>query len=305
MAPKPPRIDLHGLATDAGAAERGSAMGPEALRIAGLAETLAELGRTVEDKGDFRAPPGPRTAERRRREILAVAAEASARGYGTLKAGGVPVFMGGDHSISIGSVSGIARWCAERSQELFVLWFDAHGDFNTPTISPSGNLHGMALALLCGEDEFDDAFGGAWRQDVDPANVTLFGTRSIDAGERTLLHDRGVEVIDMRTIDEQGATVPIRRLIDRVRAAEGHLHLSLDIDAMDPTIAPGVGTRVPGGLTYREAHLVMELLHDAGIVGSLDVVELNPFLDQAGQSARLLVDLTASLFGRQIMGRRG
>ena len=297
-------IDLHGLATDAGAAERGAVMGPEALRIAGLLEAISRLGHAVEDKGDFRAPPSPRTAEKRRAEILAVASEASRRGYETLKSGGLPMFLGGDHSISMGSVSGVARWCAEQRRELFVLWFDAHGDFNTPAISPSGNLHGMALALLCGEDEFDDAFGGPWRHAVDPANVTLFGSRSIDADERALLEERGIEVIDMRTIDEHGATFPVQDLIDRVTTARGHLHLSLDVDALDPSIAPGVGTTVPGGLTYREAHLVMEMLHDAGIVGSLDVVELNPFLDHGGKSARLLVDLVASLFGRRIMTRR-
>lgn len=299
-----PPIDIHGLATDAGAAQRGAAMGPEALRIAGLADTLAGLGYRVDDKGDFRVPPAQRTAENRRREIIAVAAEASARGHRSLAAGHCPVFLGGDHSISMGSVSGVAKWCAEHRKALFVLWFDAHGDFNTPAISPSGNLHGMALALLCGEPEFDDAFGGAWRIGIDPENVTLFGTRSIDADERALLDARGIEVVDMRTIDEQGATAPIRRLIDRVEAADGHLHVSLDIDAMDPSIAPGVGTIVPGGLTYREAHLVMEMLHDAGVVGSLDMVELNPFLDHGGKSAHLLVDLAASLFGRRIMGRR-
>jgi len=198
----------------------------------------------------------------------------------------------------------VARHCAAAGRELFVLWFDAHGDFNTPGISASGNLHGMALAMLCGEDEFDDAFGGAWRMAVDAANVTLFGTRSIDAAERLLLDERGVEVIDMRTIDELGATVPIRRMLERIADSGGQLHVSLDIDAMDPTFAPGVGTTVAGGLTYREAHLVMETLHDSGLVGSADIVELNPFLDHAGRSATLLVDLAASLFGRQIMSRR-
>ena len=280
-------------------------MGPEALRIAGLVEALSGLGYTVMDKGDVRPALSDGTADKRRAEILQLANDASARGYATLKTGGLPIFLGGDHSVSMGSVSGVARWCAEQHKELFVLWFDAHGDFNTPGISPSGNLHGMALALLCGENEFDDAFGGAWRGEVDPQNVTLFGTRSIDAGERKLLDERGIEVIDMRTIDEQGATIPIRRLIERVTEADGHLHLSLDVDAMDPSIAPAVGTTVPGGLTYREAHLVMETLHDAGIVGSLDIVELNPFMDHAGKSALLLVDLAASLFGRQVIKRRG
>lgn len=298
------RIELIGLATDAGASARGATMGPEALRIAGLAETLQALGHTVIDRGDFRPEESGPKPERRRAEILAVANHASAAGLDVLNAGGLPVFLGGDHSISMGSVSGVARWCAEHRQELFVLWFDAHGDFNTPEISPSGNLHGMALALLCGEDEFDDAFGGAWRGEVDPAHVTLFGSRSIDAGERALLEARGIEVIDMRMIDEEGATIPIKRLIERVAAVGGHLHLSLDVDAMDPGIAPAVGTTVPGGLTYREAHLVMEMLHDAEIVGSLDIVELNPFLDHAGKSALLLVDLAASLFGRKIMSRR-
>lgn len=299
------RIDLHGMATDAGAADRGAVMGPESLRIAGLAEVLVGLGHKVADKGDVRFASAERTPERRRADVLAIAAEASARGQETLRTGGLPVFLGGDHSISMGTVSGVAHWCREADKELFVLWFDAHGDFNTPGISPSGNLHGMSLALLCGEDEFDDAFGGAWRAEVNPANVTLFGARSIDAGERALLEARGIDVVDMRMIDEQGATAPIRRLIEKVTAANGHLHLSLDVDAMDPAIAPGVGTVVPGGLTYREAHLVMETLHDAGIVGSLDLVELNPYLDHAGMSARLLVDLTASLFGRRIMSRRG
>lgn len=300
----PLSLDLHGLATDAGASERGALMAPEALRIAGLAETLAELGHSVDDHGDFRPSRTPRTAENRRREIIAVAAEASMRGYQSLKSGRCPVFLGGDHSISMGSVSGVAKWCAEHDRELFVLWFDAHGDFNTPAISPSGNLHGMALALLCGEPEFDDAFGGSWRIGIRAENVALFGTRSIDPGERALLEARGIEVIDMRTIDEQGATMPVRRLIERVAKVDGHLHLSLDIDAMDPSIAPGVGTTVPGGLTYREAHLVMEMLHDADIVRSLDIVELNPVLDHAGRSARLLVDLAASLFGRQVITRR-
>lgn len=298
------RIELLGLATDAGASARGATMGPEALRIAGLTETLEQLGHTVVDRGDFRPEESGPRPERRRAEILSVAIEASNTGLDILRNGGLPVFLGGDHSISMGSVSAVARWCAERGQELFVLWFDAHADFNTPAISPSGNLHGMSLALLCGEDEFDDSFGGAWRGQVDPGNVTLFGARSIDAGERALLEDRGIDVIDMRTIDEQGATAPIRQFLERVAAANGHLHLSIDVDALDPDVAPAVGTVVPGGLTYREAHLVMEMLHDAGLVGSLDIVELNPFLDHAGKSATVLVDLAASLFGRKIVHRR-
>jgi arginase len=203
----------------------------------------------------------------------------------------------------MGTVSGVSRHCRAAGRELFVLWFDAHGDFNTPGTTPSGNLHGMALAMICGEPEFADTFGGGWRQPVDPTHVTLFGTRSIDTEERALLESRGVDVNDMRLVDENGATELIRRVIERVEAADGHLHLSIDIDAMDPSVAPGVGTTVPGGLTYREAHLCMEVLYDSGVVGSVDIVELNPFLDHGGQSATLLVDLAASLFGRQIFRR--
>ena len=311
-APVNRRIDIFGFCTDAGAPVRGSGMGPEALRVAGLIETLAELGHDVDDNGDIRFPrkrvasqPAHwRLPSQRQAEVLAIAADGSACGYDSLKDGAVPLFLGGDHAISMGSVSGVARHCAEVGKELFVLWLDAHTDFNTPDISPSGNLHGMALALLCGEPQFGDAFGGSWRGAVDPRNVAIFGARSIDRDERALLAERGIDVMDMRLIDEVGATELMRRFMERVERANGHLHLSLDVDAMDPEIAPGVGTTVPGGLNYREAHLVMEMLHDSGRVGSVDIVELNPFLDHAGKSANLLVGLVGSLFGRQIVPRK-
>lgn len=295
-----PHVDLYGVATDAGASTRGTGMGPEALRIAGLAETLGELGHTVSDHGDLRAPRSSAEA-RRQAEVLALAAETSACAFDSLERGNTPVFLGGDHSLSMGTVSGVARHCEAAGKDVHVLWIDAHADFNTPGISPSGNLHGMPLALLCGELEFGDAFGGGWRGKVDPRNVTIFGARSIDRDERQLLADRGITVIDMRMIDEIGAVALMRQVIARAEGA--HLHVSLDVDAMDPAIAPGAGTLVPGGLTYREAHLAMEMLHDSGLVASLDIVELNPFLDRAGESAKLLVGLAASLFGRQIMAR--
>ena len=291
-----PRVDLYGVATDAGASTRGTGMGPEALRIAGLVETLEALGHEVTDHGDLRSERANRQAD-----VLALAAQTSSLAMESLASSAVPVFLGGDHSLSMGTVSGVARHCAAVGKDVHVLWIDAHADFNTPGISPSGNLHGMPLALLCGEAEFGDAFGGPWRGEVDPQNVTIFGARSIDRDERRLLAERGIEVVDMRMIDEMGAVALMRRVIERAEGA--HLHVSLDVDAMDPSIAPGAGTLVPGGLTYREAHLVMEMLHDSGLVGSLDIVELNPFLDRAGESARLLVALAASLFGRQIMAR--
>jgi arginase len=224
--------------------------------------------------------------------------------YTATKSGRVPIVIGGDHSLSIGSVSGIARHCAEAGRELFVLWLDAHADFNTPATSPSGNMHGMSAAALCGEPGLDGIFGNEPHGLVDPKNLCIFGVRAIDRGERELLHARGVDVVDMRRLDEFGASALMRRFIERVRERNGVLHVSLDVDFLDPLLAPGVGTTVPGGATFREAHLIMEMLHDSALVGSLDVVELNPFLDERGKSALLLVDLVASLFGRQIVDRR-
>jgi arginase len=224
--------------------------------------------------------------------------------YAAVKSGRIPIVIGGDHSLSIGSVSGIARHCAEAGRALFVLWLDAHADFNTPATSPSGNIHGMSAAALCGEPGLDGIFGDEPHGLVDPKNLCLFGVRAIDRGERELLHARGVNVVDMRLLDEFGAAALLRRFIGEVRDRNGLLHVSLDVDFLDPLLAPGVGTTVPGGATFREAHLIMEMLHDCALVGSLDVVELNPFLDERGKSALLLVDLVASLFGRQIVDRR-
>ncbi|WP_246685712.1 arginase, partial [Methylobacterium sp. WL103] len=216
-----------------------------------------------------------------------------------LYAGDLPVVLGGDHSLSLGTVEGAMRHCARTGRPLFVLWLDAHADFNTPETSPSGNLHGMPLAALCGEPGLSDLFADPGRPALDPTRVHLFGLRSIDAGERALVAARNVEVTDMRHIDEFGVVAPLRRSLERVAAASGHLHVSFDIDFLDPGLAPAVGTTVPGGATFREAHLIMEMLHDSGLVGSLDVVELNPFLDERGRSARVLVELVASLFGLQ------
>jgi arginase len=208
--------------------------------------------------------------------------------------------LGGDHSLSIGTVHGVSRYAEEAGRPLFVLWLDAHADFNTPATTPSGNLHGMSAALLAGEPGFEAVFGEAARA-VRPENLHLFGTRSVDRDERKLLRARGVHVVDMRLIDEFGVGVLMRRVLEAVATAGALLHVSLDVDFLDPGAAPGVGTTVPGGATVREAHLAMELLHDSGLVTSLDVVELNPFLDVRGQSALLLVDLIGSLFGRQII----
>lgn len=296
-------VEILGVPVEAGAGHPGAVMGPAALRTAGLVRALRDLGHEVRDLGDLTPEPwSPEPAgQARLAEIGAWSRALAVRAARMMEGGGVPVFLGGDHSLSMGSVTGVARHCRAVGRPLFVLWLDAHADFNTPATSPSGNLHGMPVALLSGEEGFDSIIPRAQRSPVEPANLHLFGIRSLDPGERRLLRARGVDVVDMRLIDEHGVAVHMRRIIDRVAAAGGHLHVSLDVDFLDPSIAPAVGTAVLGGATYREAHLIMEMLHDAGIVGSVDVVELNPFLDERGKSALLLVDLVASLFGRRII----
>jgi arginase len=203
----------------------------------------------------------------------------------------------------MGSVNGVSRHWQEQGRELFVLWLDAHADYNTPATTLTGNMHGMSASFLCGEPGLDRFLGDEPRASIHSDHLEIFGARSIDKLENDLLRDRRISVVDMRQIDEFGVGVPIRRVIDKVRARNGVLHVSFDVDFLDPSVAPGVGTTVPGGATYREAHLVMELLHDSGLVQSLDLVELNPFLDERGRTARTVVELVGSLFGQQITDR--
>ena len=299
-------ITILGAPVEAGTSVLGAAMGPAMLRTAGIEKPLRDLGHDVEDRGDLTPPPplahaaAPKGKAHRFPHVAAWARLLARETYAVARSGRTPIVLGGDHSIAMGSIGGVARHAAEAGRELFVLWLDAHSDFNTPSTSPSGNMHGMVVAMLCREPGLEGVFGDEPHGFVDPGRVHLFGIRSIDSGERRLLQDRGVDVVDMRMLDEDGFAVSIRRIIDRVRARDGLLHVSLDVDFLDPAIAPGVGTAVPGGATYREAHLVMELLYESGLSPSLDLVELNPFLDERGKSALLLVDLTASLFGRQV-----
>jgi arginase len=299
-------ITILGAPVEAGASVPGAAMGPAMLRTAGVVTTLRDLGLDVEDGGDLSPPPSlahataPEGKAHRFAEVAAWSRLLARETYAVARSGRTPIVLGGDHSLAMGSIAGIARFAAEAGRELFVLWLDAHSDFNTPLTSPSGNMHGMSLAMLCQEPGLEAVFGSEPHGFVDPARLHLFGIRSIDTGERRLLQNRGVDVVDMRRLDEDGFAASIRRIIDRVRARNGLLHVSLDVDFLDPAIAPGVGTAVPGGATYREAHLVMELLYESGLSPSLDLVELNPFLDERGRSALLLVDLTASLFGRYV-----
>lgn len=303
------RIALLGAPIDMGASQRGTLMGPAALRTAGLATLLEGLGLTVEDYGDLSiagvadcADMPPEKANHYR-EIQRWTRLLSRRGYEVAKTGAIPIFLGGDHSLSMGSVNAMARYWNECGRELFVLWLDAHADYNTPATTLTANMHGMSAAFLCGEAGLDGLLGEEPRASIAPARLELFGIRSIDKLEKDLVRARHIRVTDMRAIDEFGVAVLIRRFIERVKENDGVLHVSFDVDFLDPCVAPGVGTTVPGGATYREAHLIMELLHDSGLVRSLDIVELNPFLDERGRTARTAVELIGSLFGQQITDR--
>ena len=305
----PNRIALLGAPVEVGASQRGTLMGPAALRTAGLGALLQELGFEVEDHGDLAPREGhpvqdtPLENARHYSAIQRWIEALSGRAYTLARSGAVPIFLGGDHSLSMGSVNGVARHWHEQGRELFVLWLDAHADYNTPATTITGNMHGMSAAFLCGEPGLDRLLGDEPRASITPDHLDLFGIRSIDKREKELVRERGIAVADMRQIDEFGVGVLIRRVIDRVKAANGVLHVSFDVDFLDPALAPGVGTMVSGGATYREAHLIMELLHDSGVVRSLDVVELNPFLDERGRTARVMVELIGSLFGQQITDR--
>lgn len=214
----------------------------------------------------------------------------------------MPIFLGGDHSISAGTLAGMARRARDAGRPLFVLWLDAHPDFYTLDSSRSGNLHGGPLAYASGKPGFSGYFPELEVR-VEPGRICALGLRSVDPFERQALREAGVVVHDMRAVDEHGMAPLLRAFLERVRAEDGLLHVSLDVDFLDPAIAPAAGTTVPGGATFREAHLVMEMLHDSGLLTSLDLVELNPFLDERGRTATLMVDLVASLMGRSIMDR--
>jgi len=303
------KIAVLGAPIDIGASQRGTLMGPAALRTAGLLTVLAGLGFEVRDHGDLSigevaelADPPPDNASHYR-EIQRWVRSLSTQAFELARSGAIPIFLGGNHTLSMGSVNGIARHWRETGRELFVVWLDAHADYNTPATTLSGNMHGMSAAFLCGEPGLDGLLGGEPRASIGSDQLELFGVRSIDGPERDLLRKRRIDVADMRQIDEFGVGVLIRRVIDKVKARNGVLHVSFDVDFLDPSLAPGVATTVPGGATYREAHLVMEMLHDCGLVRSADIVELNPFLDERGRTARTAVELIGSLFGQQITDR--
>jgi len=300
-------IVLVGAPVEEGAGRRGCVMGPDAFRTAGIREELQELGLRVDDLGNLARRPASVTAPNGRLknfgEIAGWTRSLHDCAYDLSGSGSFPVYLGGDHSIALGTLTGHARRAQEQGRPFFVLWLDAHSDFNTFDTTRSGNLHGTPLALACGLPGYDALAGNPLPAAITPQNVLIFGVRSIDEPERELLRKHGVNVEDMRSIDENGMAPLLAPFLDKVKAADGLLHVSLDVDFLDPDIAPAVGTTVPGGATFREAHLVMEMLHDSGLVTSLDLVELNPFLDNRGRTARLMVDLTASLFGRRVFDR--
>lgn len=298
-------IILVGAPVDCGKRRRGCVMGPDAYRTAGLAEALDDLGHAVTDLGNLapadvvlERPPDPKLHELRQTVgwtvTLARAAQEAA-------AQGLPIFLGGDHALSLGSVAGMAAHAQSRGRPLFVLWLDAHSDFHTPQTTQTGNLHGTPVAYITGRPGFDDF--PALPVPVPADNICMIGLRSVDPAERAALAQTAIHLTDMRAIDETGIRAPLAAFLARVAAAGGLLHVSLDVDFIDPDVAPGVVTTVPGGATLREAHLVMEMLCDSGLVASLDLVELNPFLDDRGRTASLMVDLTASLFGRRVFDR--
>lgn len=297
---------LIGAPVQEGTGRLGCDMGPSALRCAGLGSALAALGHRVTDEGTL--VPAPQRALAHANlalkflpEVVAWT-EALAEAAFRASADAMPIFLGGDHSVSAGTLTGMARRAEAEGRPLFVLWLDSHPDFHTLDTSESGNLHGVPVAYATGQAGFSGVFpelGAA----VDPARVCMLGIRSVDPAEREGLGAAGVTVHDMRAIDEVGIAALLRPFLARVAAEEGMLHVSLDVDFLDPEIAPAVGTTVPGGATFREAHLVMEMLSDTGLVSSLDLVELNPFLDERGRTASLMVDLTASLMGKRILDR--
>ena len=300
-------VSLIGAPTDIGAGMRGASMGPEALRVAGLAAVLQAQGLQVQDCGDVAGPRNPWQAPidgyRHLNEVVAWNQALHAAVYAQLGLARLPIVLGGDHCLAIGSISAGARHCRDAGKKLRVLWLDAHADFNTNTLTPSGNLHGMPVACLCGLGPQALTGIGGHVPAIEAAWLRQIGIRSVDAGEKRLVHAHNLDVFDMRFIDEQGMRATMQLALDDLDA-DTHLHVSFDVDFLDPAIAPGVGTTVRGGPNYREAQLCMEMIADTGLLASLDIMELNPALDERNRTAELAVDLVESLFGKSTLMRK-
>ncbi|HOV97343.1 arginase [Thermomonas sp.] len=301
-----PPVSIFGVPTDIGAARRGASMGPEALRVAGLVDAIAARGVAVRDVGDVSGPRNPVSAPvdgyRHLEEVTAWnrgVFEVSTR---ELQAGRMPILLGGDHCLAIGSIAAVAAHCRSIGKQLRVLWLDAHADFNTHELTPSGNIHGMPVACLCGMGPAALTGFGGITPAISPDQVRQIGIRSVDPGEKRLVKEYGLDIYDMRYIDEVGMRRAMEEALEGMDA-NTHLHVSFDVDMLDPSIAPGTGTRVPGGVNYREAQLIMEMVADSGCLGSLDLVEINPALDRRNATAKLAVDLVESLFGKSTLMR--
>jgi len=300
------QVSLIGAPTDIGAGARGASMGPEAMRVAQIGPTLEAHGIDVVDRGNLSGPPNPWKAPedgyRHLPEVAAWNRSVHDAVYAELSIGRLPILLGGDHCLGIGSISAVARHCRDAGKKLRILWLDAHADFNTHVLTPSGNIHGMPVACLCGHGPQELIEIGGHVPAISPKWMRQIGIRSVDPGEKRFVHEVGLEVFDMRYIDEMG----MRHTMELALAtldANTHLHVSFDVDFLDPAIAPGVGTTIPGGPTYREAQLCMEMIADTGRLASLDVMELNPALDVRNQTAVLAVDLIESLFGKSTLMR--
>ncbi len=297
-------ISLIGVPSDTGAGHRGATMGPEALRVAGIADMLTRLGLAVTDTGNLFGPKNPdrppENGYRHLKENVIWAKNIQEAVFNEINEGNLPVMLGGDHAMSIGSIAAVARFCAGRKKKLCMIWIDAHSDFNTSDTSPTGNIHGMPVAVAAGFGPKELLSIGHNIPMLDAGDIYQVGIRSVDCKEKQLVMEAGVAVYDMRCIDEIGMREAMSRILTDVKAKDAFIHVSFDVDSLDPTIAPGVGTTIPGGLTYREAQLCMEMIHDSGRMISLDLMEINPALDFQNSTAKLAIELTASLFGRQI-----
>ena len=299
-------VGLIGAPTDVGASVRGAGMGPDALRVAGLMEALRAHRLDVVDHGNLAGPPNPWLAPqgglRHLDEVIAWNRAVYGAVGQALGEGQVPLLMGGDHCLAIGSISAVARHCRATGKQLRVVWLDAHTDVNTESISPSGNLHGMPVACLLGHGPAPLVGWSGEPAAVTPEQIDFIGIRSVDADEKQAIRRLGLQVFDMRHIDEHGMRTTMSEVLQDVHE-DTHLHVSFDLDCLDPLEAPGVGTGVRGGPTYREMQLCMEMIADTGRLGSLDVVEINPALDVRNRTAELAVEFVQSLFGASTLVR--
>ena len=306
MNTTPQTVALVGAPTDIGAGHRGASMGPEALRVAGLAEALRDRGLQVVDTGNLAGPFNPwlppTEGYRHLDQVVAWNQLVMDAMYAQLQLGRLPILLGGDHCLGVGSITAVARWCRENGKTLRVLWLDAHADFNTSDVTPSGNIHGMPVSCLCGLGPQPLTHLGGSSPALLPAQIRQVGIRSVDQGEKRLIKEYGLDVYDMRYIDEIGMKRAMEEALEGIDA-NTPVHVSFDVDFLDPAIAPGVGTTVPGGPNYREAQLVMEMIADTGRVGSIDIVELNPAFDDHNRTGLLAVDRVESLFGKSTLMR--